>query len=171
MNVLDVARYGHLTFLGALEGCTVDDASSPGACGLWSVKDIVAHLASYEVVLAGILDEVSGLGANATLERYREQGVAFNDNEVAARIDRSFDDDLVELNLAHAAVLERLPAFTPEHLRRPGTIPWYGDGYALDDLIVYMYYGHKREHAAQVAAFSNLAVQQVRSRAGTGVEH
>jgi len=25
--------------------------------------------------------------------------------------------------------------------------------YALDDVIVYMYYGHKREHNAQIAAF------------------
>lgn len=32
-------------------------------------------------------------------------------------------------------------------------MPWYGDAYALDDLIVYMYYGHKREHNAQIAAF------------------
>ena len=25
--------------------------------------------------------------------------------------------------------------------------------YALDDVLVYMYYGHKREHSAQIAAF------------------
>lgn len=153
MNALDVARYGHLTFLGALEGCTVEEVTSPGACGIWSVKDIVAHLASYELVLVGTLDEAAGVGPNPDLDRYRNQGAPFNDGEVAARIDRSFDDVLAELGAAHASVLERLPAFTPERLRLVGTVPWYGEPYALDDLIVYMYYGHKREHAAQVAAF------------------
>jgi len=153
MNALDVVRYGHLTFLGTLEGCTTDEVTKPGACGIWSVQDIVAHLASYELVLAGILDEVTGAEPNPELERYRNQGSAFNDGEVAARLERGFDDVLAELNAAHATVLERLPSLSPERLRLAGTVPWYGDAYALDDLIVYMYYGHKREHAAQVAAF------------------
>ncbi len=153
MNALDVVRYGHLTFLGALENCAADEVSKPGACGIWSVKDIVAHITSYELVLVGILDEAAGEGPNPDLVRYRDQGLAFNDGEVAARLDHCFDDVLGELNGAHATVLERLSGFSPEHVRRPGTIPWYGDDYALDDLIVYMYYGHKREHAAQVAAF------------------
>ena len=47
-------------------------------------------------------------------------------------------------------LIGRIPA---ETLRQSGTIPWYGAEYALDDLIVYLYYGHKREHAAQIAAF------------------
>ena len=35
---------------------------------------------------------------------------------------------------------------------RPGTLPWYGDEYALDDFIVYTSYGHKREHGPQIEA-------------------
>jgi len=42
---------------------------------------------------------------------------------------------------------------SPEVFRQTGTLPWYGNAYALDDLLVYMYYGHKREHSAQIAAF------------------
>ncbi len=37
-----------------------------------------------------------------------------------------------------------------------GTLPWYGMEYALDDFIVYTFYGHKREHSAQIAAFGDL---------------
>ena len=153
MNALDVVRYGHLTFLGSLDKCTVDQVANPGACGIWSVKDIVAHLASYEIVLVGILDEAAGLGPNQTLDRFRDPESDFNDSEVARRRDQRYDDVLGELNGAQATVLTRVSGFTPEHLRRPGTIPWYGGDYALDDLIVYMYYGHKREHTAQIAAF------------------
>ncbi len=44
----------------------------------------------------------------------------------------------------------RIPS---ETLRQNGTLPWYGMAYALDDFLVYAYYGHKREHSAQIAAF------------------
>lgn len=160
MNALDVVRYGHLTFLGSLESCNVEDVSTPGACGIWTVKDIVAHLASYELVLVGIIDEVTGPGPNPELNRFRGEGAAFNDGEVAARIEASFDEVLAELNAAHDAVVERLGTVAPEKLVASGTIPWYGDAYAIEDLIVYMYYGHKREHAAQIAAFAAFVTER-----------
>ena len=47
----------------------------------------------------------------------------------------------------------RLPAKRHTQFRENGTLPWYGAEYSLDDFIVYTYYGHKREHAAQIAAF------------------
>ena len=51
-------------------------------------------------------------------------------------------------------------ALDPARLREPGSIPWYGEEYALDDLIVYQYYGHKREHSAQIEAFRDAATRQ-----------
>jgi len=159
MNIVDVVRFGHLTLLGSLESPSIDMLEQPGACGSWSIKDIVAHLGSYELVLIDILDEAAGNGSGPNLDRFREMGAGFNDAEVVKRRDQGFDDVLDELNGAHETVLTRLSPMTPmtpmtpEHLRLPGTIPWYGAEYSLDDLIVYMYYGHKREHAAQIAAF------------------
>ncbi|MBA2469425.1 MAG: maleylpyruvate isomerase N-terminal domain-containing protein [Chloroflexia bacterium] len=153
MNAMDVVRFGHLTLLGTLEPSAMDVIDRPGACGNWSVKDIVAHLGSYELVLIGILDEVSGDGSSTILDQYRDLGPEFNDAEVIKRRDQDFDGVLNELNRAHGTVLERLSTFTPERLGFGGTIPWYGDEYSLDDLLVYMYYGHKREHAAQIAVF------------------
>ena len=153
MNTVDVVRFGHLTLVGSLESPSIDMLGQPGACGSWSIKDIVAHLGSYELVLIDILEEVTGNGSGPILDRFRQMGPEFNDAEVVKRRDQGFDDGLDELNGAHETVITRLSPMTPEHLRLPGTIPWYGAEYSLDDLIVYMYYGHKREHAAQIAAF------------------
>ena len=36
-----------------------------------------------------------------------------------------------------------------------GVLPWYGAEYDLEDFIAYMYYGHKREHSAQIAVFKD----------------
>jgi predicted ATPase len=80
---------------------------------------------------------------------------------VEARRQRPLADVLVELNEAHARTLELVAAIPEERLRQPGTLPWYGDPYALDDLIVYQYYGHKREHAAQIEAFRDRQSQLV----------
>lgn len=41
----------------------------------------------------------------------------------------------------------------PAVFRQVGTLPWYGIEYALDDVLVHMYYGYKREHSTQIAAF------------------
>jgi uncharacterized protein (TIGR03083 family) len=154
MHAADVLKYGNLTLLGSVEGLAPDDWETPGVCGVWSVKGIVAHLASYEAVLVEILDGfVGGNAPTPLLDRFRDPGANFNDAEVAARASRSVEETLAELKGAHARVLE-LIAEVPEDLaRRTGTLPWYGEAYALEDLLVYMYYGHKREHAAQILVF------------------
>ena len=42
----------------------------------------------------------------------------------------------------------------PIRVRRlNGMLPWYGAATDLEDFIVYSIYGHKREHAAQIAAY------------------
>jgi hypothetical protein len=48
-----------------------------------------------------------------------------------------------------AAISDPLPA---ETWREAGTIPWFGPGYSLNDLVVYQMYGHKREHDPQLGA-------------------
>ncbi len=40
--------------------------------------------------------------------------------------------------------------------KNSGPLPWYGPEYDLDDFIAYTFYGHKREHSAQIAAFADV---------------
>lgn len=49
--------------------------------------------------------------------------------------------------------MERIGQIDAAVRREPGRLPWYGMEYALDDYLVYQFYGHKREHAAQIQAF------------------
>jgi hypothetical protein len=48
MNAVDVLKYGNATFVGTLALVPENQRETGGACGWWSVKDLVAHLASYE---------------------------------------------------------------------------------------------------------------------------
>ena len=56
MNSFDVLKYGQLTLLHELEEFPPEAVLRGGACGYWSVKDIIAHLASYEVILVDVLN-------------------------------------------------------------------------------------------------------------------
>jgi len=153
MHAPSVLAYGQLTLLGTLSSVPETAWETPGVCGDWSVKDVVAHLASYEVLLVDILASVSGDGPTPCLDRFLTPGAPFNDDEVAARRGRSRTEVMAELTETHARTLEMIAAIPAETIARPGTLTWYGAEYALDDMIVYMYYGHKREHSAQIAVF------------------
>jgi DinB superfamily len=153
MNATDILKYGHLTVLQAIDGFPETSWETPGACGVWSVKDIIAHLASYERVLVDILTTFTGGGPTPVLNSYLELGGQFNDSEVNRRQAKTIQDVLAEFNDTHTQVMSLLVNIPSETLRQTGTLPWYGMEYALDDVLVYMYYGHKREHSAQIAVF------------------
>jgi|SRR6266436_738668 hypothetical protein len=153
MNAVDILKYGHLTVLQTLEGFPESAWDTPGACGAWSVKDIVAHLASYEQVLVDVLTTFGGSDPTPVLNRFLEQGSQFNDTEVNSRKGKTMKEVLGEYNDTHAQVMSMVAQLPSETLRQNGTLPWYGAVYALDDFLVYAYYGHKREHSAQIAAF------------------
>lgn len=153
MNAVDILKYGQATVLQAIEDFPEGEWETAGACGVWSVKDIIAHLASYEEVLVDILSTFIGKHATPYLDKYTEPGGQFNDSEVERRKRRTVREVLDEFNDAHAQVMSLAAQINPEVFRQTGTLPWYGMAYALDDVIVYMYYGHKREHSAQIAAF------------------
>jgi hypothetical protein len=150
MNANDVLRYGHLTLLATLDLLPEGHAETPGVCGVWSAKDVVAHLASYELVLVDLLESfVAG----------RQQGfinpmdAAFNDEQVARRRHLSMAEARDEYERTYGQVSELIGQIPVEQRRRAGELPWYGPEYDLEDYLVYSFYGHKREHSAQIAAF------------------
>jgi len=153
MNAVDILKYGNGTVLQTIDGLPEAAWETPGACGVWSVKDIIAHLASYEHVLVEVLTTFLGGGPTPYLSKFTAPGGGFNDIEVAARKGKSVSDVLGEYSDTHAQVMELAARIPVETFRETGTLPWYGMEYALDDFIVYTQYGHKREHSAQIAAF------------------
>jgi hypothetical protein len=153
MNTVDILKYGHQTVLTTLKDFPEAAWYTSGACGVWSVKDIMAHLASYEHLLVEVLSGFLEGGPTPYLEKWGTLGRKFNDNEVALRRENSMAEVLAEYNDTHAQVMALALRIPAEMYRQNGSLPWYGPEYDLDDFIVYTFYGHKREHSAQIAAF------------------
>ena len=64
----------------------------PGACGVWSCKDIIAHLASFEHVLVDILATFLGSDPTPSLDLFRDPNGDFNDGQVALRKHSTVDE-------------------------------------------------------------------------------
>jgi hypothetical protein len=153
MNVMDVLKYGNRTLLQSVEGLVGADWEVDGVCGVWSVKEIMAHLASHELLLVEILDTFLGADSGPYMQGYAEPGANFNDTQVERRRGMTVEEVLAEYHRAHRRVVEKAAQIPPETCRQVGTIPWYGPEYSLDDLVAYSNYGHKREHSAQINVY------------------
>jgi hypothetical protein len=151
MNVLDVLKYGHLTVGNSLQDLAETDWDVSGVCGVWSIKDIIAHLTSYEHLLKEVLGMFLDRDEQVYLNEF--QNGDFNDGQVDQRKHLSFHDVLAENNDTHANVMQLAAKIPLEKFSLNGTIPWYGEQYCLDDLIVYTNYAHKREHVAQINVY------------------
>lgn len=155
MHSLDMLEYGHQMVLTTLLGLDEFQVNRPDVCGQWSVKDIVAHLASFEAVLLDVLTSLTTDQPTPTLDRWTADAEAFNDAEVARRSRRTFDEVLDEYIALHHAVIDQLIRTPQARLRERGALPWYGDCYDVEDFIAYSFYGHKREHCAEINVFRN----------------
>jgi uncharacterized protein (TIGR03083 family) len=155
MNAIDVLNYGHLTLLQAVENVPDSAWETPGVCGTWSVKEILAHLASFEQALVEVL--------NALLAKQTDppplvlamltDPQAFNDGQVDQRQGDTPTAVLAEYKAAQAQTLSLAAQIPAELFHQNGALPWYGETYDLDDFLAYTYYGHKREHSAEINVF------------------
>lgn len=153
MNASDILRYGNATLLKTLERMPDSDWDIPTVCGIWSGKDVMAHLASYETVLVEILSDQLEKCPTPTLDRFIDPKVNFNDDQVGLRKERTLDEIMTEYTQAHERSLTLVKQIPTARLQQPGVLAWYGPEYSIDDFMVYTYYGHKREHSAQYAVF------------------
>ena len=154
MNALDVLRYGHETVLCTI-GRVPDEAwDEPGAAGKWSPKDVVGHLGAFELMLGEVLESLESAEGRPLVEAWGEQGEdVWNEEQWARRRHLPAQAVIEEYTHAYEHAIALAGRIPDEVFATRGLLPWYGEQYSLDDLIVYASYGHKREHTAQTASF------------------
>jgi hypothetical protein len=163
MHASDILKYGHSFILHAVEGLNLEtpDWDISGACGVWSMREIIAHLATFEIGLIEVcqllLDENS---PTPFLQQMRSYGVEFNDYQVGLRSKQTPAESWQEYESNFEKCLALFNQIPVEKHRQTGILAWYGSEYDLEDFPVYMYYGHKREHGAQINAFRDILKQR-----------
>jgi hypothetical protein len=155
MNALDVLKYGHSFVHRNIDDLPHNCWNTGGVCGVWSVKDIIAHLTSFEHLLEEVLSSFTGGGATPYMESMANSEQSFNDMQVAQRHSMSPAEVLAEYDETYNRVATLAAKIPTETWRQIGTILWYGPEYSLDDYVVYAFYGHKREHMAQINVYKD----------------
>ena len=152
MNAAEVLDNSHLMIIQAVDNLPELEWDIPNACGVWSVKDIIAHLTSYEHVLVDIFNTFLGHEPTDYIYKFIHNGAQFNDEEVEKRkYDLAFQV-LGEYNDAQVEAVSLLAQIPAEKVAQPGTMPWYGLQRCLADVIS-IFYDHACEHCAQISAF------------------
>jgi hypothetical protein len=149
MNPADILRYGQATIDEHIDRLRPADWDAI-ALGTWTTKDLVGHLGAFEVRFAEVLAHFAGDEPTTNLRA--ASPATFNDDQAAIRASWTVEAIVGELRDAHARTMSCVGRISPERWREVGTIPWYGPEYSLDDFLVYIEYGHKREHAPQLEA-------------------
>ena len=131
-------RVGWAVWLATLDDVPSERRAEAGACGEWSVKDLVGHVALWD---ASIAEQIRQILANETREQV--DGQALNEASAAANAARSLDDLLEEMRHSHEALtaaLVGLAADDPDQLK-------------LCRRAAEVAATHYKEHGAQVRAW------------------
>ena len=156
MNISNLLENSNLMVIQAVDNLNEVDWEIPGVCGEWSVKDIIAHLASYERVVVDVLNTFLGSTPTAYSMRWINQPAEFNKAEVEARkyhTAQHVEDEYQDLQVQATSLLAQIPE---ETISKTGTMPWYKQDCCLADFIN-MVYEHTCEHCDQIVAFRKKA--------------
>ena len=151
MNAATLLEQSHMMVLQIVDDFPERQWDIPGACGDWSVKDTIAHLASYEHLLVDLLNKLVSDEPTSYIDKFVKGQAEFNTSEVAERQYHTAQQVIEEYNetqLQSADLLAKIPA---EKVTQAGTLPWSKDRSVAD--MIDILYTHTSEHCAQIKAF------------------
>ncbi len=134
--------------LAALDGLAEEEMARPGACGEWSAKDVLAHIAAWEEECTraiGTLGKGEPWDVDYDLDAWNDQTYRQWRPLPLGQIRRQFED-------AHQALLEAICGLTEEQLARNNDIR---------EWIANSTYAHYQEHLPDLMSWK----EKQRSRA------
>jgi uncharacterized protein (TIGR03083 family) len=133
-----------------LSQLSVEQINQPGAVGVWSVKDVLAHLAFWERYSVKMLRAI-GRGETPELEA-DDATERSNASVVAQYYQRPLSGVIADWQQAREDLIEQLEHLADEDLHDPDRFPWSG-GRTLLERIAGNSYDHEQEHIDQIRAW------------------
>ncbi len=154
MNVAEQLENAHLLVIQTVDNLPELEWDTPIAENSWTVKDIIAHLASYEHILVDVFNAfLEESPATPYLAQYAEHHADFNQVQVGERSNHTAQqviDEFEEMQAEATSLLARIPA---ERIEQKGTLSWYKDR-SLGDFVSALS-GHIQRHCDEITAFRN----------------
>jgi hypothetical protein len=147
-EILEQMREARGVMLAAIEGLAPDAMLRPGVVGLWSVKDILAHINAWESELITALSQLDK--SNRVPEIVQIDDIdEWNDQVYRTSVRRSLDVVMEDFNGVHKHLLNAVEALDNRTLEDVRKFPWM-EGEPLWYLIAENGYWHEQDHAEHV---------------------
>jgi uncharacterized protein (TIGR03083 family) len=133
-----------------LSQLSVEQFNQPGAVGVWSVKDVLAHIAFWERYAVNMLKAVArGKTPDLLADDSTERS---NASVVAQYYQRPLAAVIADWQQAREDLLEALEDLDDADLNDPDRFPWSA-GRSLLDRISGNSFDHEQEHIEQIQAW------------------
>ncbi len=153
-DILEELISARQEFMAAVDGLSPDQMLHPGAIGIWSIKDTIAHLVAWESELVTALNQaqnrkIPGIVRIDDIDEWNEE--RYHEN---AR--RLLDAVLADFEGVHRVLLEMVADYDERALLDNRRYPWM-EGEPLSYLIEENAILHEREHAADIRTWREQA--------------
>ncbi len=147
-DVLEQIRRARGALLTAIEGLPDDALLRPGVVGFWSVKDILAHLTTWEselITALAQLDRPTRVPEIVKIEDIDD----WNEEQYRNNVRRGLDAVMEDFNGVHKHLLKAVEALDDKTLDNVRKFPWM-EGEPLTYLIMENAIWHEQEHAEDI---------------------
>lgn len=151
LRLLDLIRMEHAFLRRALAGLAPNELALPGVVGEWSVKDILAHITTWEQRFLKALVVVE----RGEVPNWPEAGYtwddldALNERDFRANQDRPLAEVWADFEHSFAELVDKTASMSDAALLTPGYYGWTGE-HALWRFLDANAGEHYREHAEQI---------------------
>lgn len=131
----------------ALDGLTPEQMRRSGAVGIWSVKDVLAHLTAWESELVTALNDAQRGSKPAIVDI--DEIDEWNEEQYHASVRRSLEAVLDDFEAVYRALWRVVEGFNERKLTDNRVYSWM-EGEPLSYLIAENAYLHEQEHAEEI---------------------
>jgi hypothetical protein len=139
--------------LAAIDGLTEEQMMQPGAAGIWSVKDILAHLIAWEAELITALSrKLSSRYKDAPEVVAIEDIDEWNEEQYHLNARKPLAELLPDFHGVHKHLLKAIEDLDDRTLSAPEAFEWM-EGEPLAYLVLEIAVWHERDHAEDIQAW------------------
>lgn len=146
-EILHELEEARADLLASIEGLSPDAMRRPGAVGIWSVKDTLAHVAAWEAELVTALNQVENGQVPGIVDI--EDIDAWNEEQYRLNVRRSLDAIRDDLTGVHRMLLRMLGDMDEKTLTDNRQFRWM-EGEPLAYLVEENATLHEQEHAGDI---------------------
>lgn len=147
-DVLEQIRQARGALLMAIEGLPDDAMLRPGVVGFWSVKDMLAHLTTWESELITALAQLDKPTRVPEIVKIKDID-DWNEEQYRINVRRSLDVVMEDFNGVHKHLIKAVEALDDKTLDDVRKFPWM-EGEPLTYLIMENAIWHEQEHAEDI---------------------